>query len=380
MSIQFALFTVVAVITSIFTFAQKDKKTCIKVITIILACFSGFRSWRYGDLMHYCFAFLKTNLPDWKLDFSNNTDTIGLQILYRIFGQLGLGFEGLIFFVSAFSAIALGIIVYRYSSSHFFSYIIYIALGNYIFTFSALKQTIASALILLSFSFIVEKKPIKFMAVILLAFIFHKPAILFLLAYFAANKKIDKYYFLILGSVIFAVSFFIEEIVTWFSEVYYGTMEFVANEDVGLKQVVMIAIVLLAAFLRPPKEFDRAYKCLFSIMAVASIIQSFAAYDNVFSRLADYFFQFSVLFIPFMLEIGDEQAKKMPEYSDKIKYRFQRYYPFIKLAIIVFSAIYYYISLKNSGDLVDGFKFFWQDNEESSKVLLERFIDTGTLA
>lgn len=383
MFLQLSLLFAVMAITLIFAFnlnIEKGKLICVQIVTVVLTCFSGLRSWRYGDLMHYCYVFLETNLPEWQLDTKNNVDTIGLQLLYRAFGQMGFGFEALLFFVAAFCAIALGIIVYRYSSSPFFSYLMYIALGNYLFTFSALKQSIASAFIMLAFVYVIEKKPIRFIVLVLLAFLFHKPAILFLAAYFIANKKIDKYYFVVLAAAVTGVAFFTDEIVTWLSTLYYDTMEFTVNESVGFKQTMMVAIVVLAVFLRPPKEFDRVYKCTFSLMVVAAMLQAFAIYDNVFTRLADYYFQFFVIFIPLMLETGDEQAEKTPQYADKIKYTFQRYYPFIKIGIGAFTVFYYVWQLSLGGALVSGFKFIWQETGESSRELLERFIETGAIS
>lgn len=380
MYLQLALLFAVMVIALLFATGRDldgSKKLCIQCVTVVITCFSGFRSWRYSDLMHYCFNFLQTNLPEWQIDFENRTDTVGLQLVYRFFGQLGFGFETVIFVIAAFCAVSLGVVVYRYSSSPYFSYLMYIALGNYMFTFYALKQTVASAFIMLSFIFIIEKKPIKFTALVLVAFLFHRPAILFLAAYIIANKKIDKYYFMALGSAVVAVIFFIDEIVTWFSNLYYDTMEFTVNESVGFKQTMMILIIVFAVFLRPPKDFDRVYKCTFNIMVTAAIIQSFAVYDNVFTRLADYFFQFFVIFVPLMLETGEEQALKIPEHTDEIKYTYQRYYPFFKIGISAFAVIYYAWVLSPGGEMVDDFKFAWQDSGESSLELLERLIQDG---
>lgn len=382
MYLQLALLFAVMVIALLFATGRdldNSKKLCVQCVTVVITCFSGFRSWRYGDLMHYCFNFLQTNLPEWQIDFENHTDTVGLQLVYRFFGQLGFGFETVIFVIAAFCAISLGVIVYRYSSSPYFSYLMYIALGNYMFTFSALKQAVASAFIMLSFIFIIEKKPIKFTTLVLIAFLFHHPAILFLAAYIIANKKIDKYYFMALGSAVVAVILFIDEIVTWFSNLYYDTMEFTVNESVGFKQTMMILIIVFAVFLRPPKDFDRVYKCTFNIIVTAAIIQSFAIYDNVFTRLADYFFQFFVIFVPLMLETGEEQALKIPEHTDEIKYTYQRYYPFLKIGISAFAVIYYAWILSPGGEMVDDFKFAWQDSGESSLELLERLMQDGFL-
>lgn len=379
MFLQLVPFFAVAAITLLFALnknVDNGKRLCVQCITVVLTCFSGFRSWRYGDLMHYCYAYLNANLPEFTID-TKSGDTVGLQLLFRAFGQLGFGFETVLFVVAAFCAIALGVIVYKFSPSPYFSYLMYIALGNYIFTYTALKQAIASAFIMFAFVFIINKKPFKFLLFVLAAFLFHKPAIIFLIAYPIARKKIDKFYFMMLGAAVVAVVFFHERIVTWFSMLYYDTMEFTANESVGFKQTMMIIIVVLSLALRPVREYDTVYKCTFNIMITAAIIQSFAMYDNVFTRLSDYFFQFFVIFIPLMLETGDEQALKFPEHKEKIRYTFQRYYPFLKIGISCFAVWYYIWQLKGNPALVANYKFIWQDSGETSLELLERFIEKG---
>lgn len=379
MFLQLVPFFVVAAITLLFALnknVNNGKRLCVQCVTVVLTCFSGLRSWRYGDLMHYCYAYLNANLPEFTLD-TKSGDTVGLQLLFRAFGQLGFGFETVLFVVAAFCAIALGVIVYKFSPSPYFSYLIYIALGNYIFTYTALKQAIASAFIMFAFVFIINKKPFKFLLFVLAAFLFHKPAIIFLIAYPIARKKIDKFYFMMLGAAVVAVVFFHERIATWFSMLYYDTMEFTANESVGFKQTMMIIIVVLSLVLRPVREYDTVYKCTFNIMITAAIIQSFAMYDNVFTRLSDYFFQFFVIFIPLMLETGDEQALKFPEHKAKIRYTFQRYYPFLKIGISCFAVWYYIWQLKENPALVANYKFIWQDSGETSLELLERFIEKG---
>ncbi len=379
MFLQLMLLFAVAAVTFLFALnknVNNGKRLCIQCVTVILTCFSGFRSWRYGDLMHYCYAYLRANTPDWQLD-TKSSDTVGLQLLFRAFGQLGFGFETVLFFTAAFCAIALGVIVYRYSPSPYFSYLMYIALGSYFFTYTGLKQSIASAFVMFAFIFIINKKPLRFLLLVLAAFLFHKPAIIFLLAYPIARKKIDKFYFAMLGAAAIAVVFFHEEIATWLSMLYYDTMEFTANESVGFKQTMMIMIIVLSLILRPVREYDTVYKCTFNIMVTAALIQGFAMYDNVFTRLSDYFFQFFVIFIPLMLETGDEQALKFPEHKEEIRYGLQRYYPFLKVGISLFGFGYYAWWLYNSGALVNEYRFIWQDSGETSLEVLERFIENG---
>ena len=94
-------------------------------------------------------------------------------------------------------------------------------------------------------------------------------------------------------------------------------------------------------------------------MVLAVIIQTFAVYDNVFTRLADYFFQFSVLFIPFMLQSGEEQAVEYPGHKREIRYFTSRSYLLVQLCITIFAIGYYFYYIDGNAALLQEFHFFW---------------------
>ncbi|MGN1203331.1 MAG: EpsG family protein, partial [Eubacterium sp.] len=156
---------IIMIITLLYLAVDKNnynKKSCVQVVTVILTCFSGFRSWQMGDVFHYCSAYLDCNMPGWELDMESR-DTIGLQLFFHWAGRLGLSFEVCLFIIAAFTAITIGVLVYRYSPSPYWSYLIYIAMGFYMASFDILKQVIAMGFIVIAMIFIIEKKTVKFL-------------------------------------------------------------------------------------------------------------------------------------------------------------------------------------------------------------------------
>ena len=316
---------------------DRDKKICIQIVTVILTCFSGFRSWQMGDVYHYGYLFQECNAPGWQLDFETR-DNIGLQILFFIVGKLGGDMQTCLLIIAAFVAITLGVLIYKYSPSPYWSYVIYLAMGFYISSFNILKQIVAMGFIVLAMIQVMEHKVLRFLALVIIAGLFHQPALIFVIAYPFANKRVDSIYVLLTGGMAATAFLFRSQIV---------------------EQLVMILIILLALFMRPLKNHDVHYRQLFSIMILAAIIQTFAVYDNVFSRLADYFFQFSVLFIPFMLQTGEEQAEQYPEHRREIRYFTKRSYLLIELCITIFSIVYYFYYVNGNAALLQEFHFYW---------------------
>lgn len=373
------IFFVIMAVTLIYALGIKNnwnKKRCIRLVTVILICFSGLRSWRMGDCRHYCYAFLECNLPDWTLNVTENGDTIGLQLFYRLIGQMGLGFEVCIFLIAVFVGVTLAVFVYRYSPSPYWSYVMYLAMGFYLASFNILKQVIAMGFIMLAMMEIIERRPGRFLVWVGIAALFHTPALVFLIAYPFANKKINLSYFLLIAMMVLAVFLFRDEIINQLSSLYYEEdMQFEAAEALGGKVVVMVMILVLGLILRPLQNYDVIYRQTFNIMVLAAIVQSFSVYDNVFTRLADYFYQFIVLFIPLMLQPAREQARMYPNHVKKIRYWPPRVLYVLQLGITLF-AIYFYISTINgSTALLGEFKFIWQVDAESSLDLLREMLE-----
>ncbi len=375
-SLHIWLLAAVLLITVIYAVSRKrrvDKKRCIQAVTVILTLFSGLRSWQMGDVYHYCYVFLECNSESWKLDFSSR-DTIGMQLLYRAVGQMSWGFEVCLFLIAAFSAISLGVFIFRYSTSPYLSYLIYICLGSYIFTLSALKQTVAMAFLMWAMVAVIKSKPWRFLMLTGLATLFHLPACIFLVAYFAAHKKIDWLYFAELSVITGCIAFFRNEIVQLAASLYYeGELAFDAAEGVGGKFVILLGILLLAIIIHPPRDSNPVYRYLFNMMVLATILQSFSVYDNVFTRLADYYFQFFVVFVPLLLDSRVEitAASSGNAQSLRLGYCIPKELRIIATLLISVMAVVIYVETLNAGTaLLSEFRFIWEADAVGASNML----------
>lgn len=375
------LIFIIMVITLLYSIGNKNKhseKLCVQVITVVLTCFSGFRSWQMGDVFHYCYAYLECNTPGWKLDLASH-DTIGLQLFFHGAGRIGLSFEACLFIIAAFVAVTLGLFVYKYSPSPYWSYTVYIAIGFYISSFNILKQIIAMTFVVLAMISVIEHKPVRFVIFVAFAALFHFPAVIFIVAYPFANKKVDVAYFGMVFVMIAAVFVFREQIVHQATQIYYiDDMSFTAAESVGGKAIMMALILAFALVLRPLKQHDTVYRQTFNVLVLALVVQTFSVYDNVFSRLADYFFQFIVLFIPLMFQPGFEQAEQYPGHIKEIRYIPKGVYKIMGGCVTVF-AIWFYIRYVNANAaLLSDFHFFWEvDVPYSLDMLKDQLVIYG---
>lgn len=205
--------------------------------------------------------------------------------------------------IALFVMIAVAQFVQRYSPSPVQSFLYYFGLLYYTQMFGILKQSIAMAFVLFAFNAVVDRKLIRFLVLVALASMFHFPALVFLPAYWIANMRLGRGYLIFLAAVFVVTYLLRDQLVEWMTDAYDTqikdevTMRFLAN-----KVIVMLVIIVAALVIRPPTAEDKLYCAVLMLIGVAAVIQTFAGYNNTFERLADYYFQFAIVFIPMVFE------------------------------------------------------------------------------
>ena len=229
---------------------------------------------------------------------------IGLDWAMRIYHDLTDGdYEGFIQVSSVFVILAVIHFIYRYSPSPIISILMFFGLALYPFHFSGLKQSFAMSILLFSVDAIVATKPIRFVLIVFLAALFHFPALVFLPAYWICNMRVGKGYLIVLAIAFLVTYLFRDQMVTWMNDAYSTTLSDGSNlRFLANKVLVMIAILIMAVVIRPPDPEDRIYSAFLMMFGIAAVIQTFAGYNNTFERLADYYFQTGVVFIPMIFE------------------------------------------------------------------------------
>lgn len=102
---------------------------------------------------------------------------IGFTFINSILALLNLDFRFLLFLVSLTFSICLAIFINKFSCNKFLSWVLYIMLGIFAQSISAMRQIIAMGLVLVAIVYLYDKKWIKSVGLILLASTFHISAI-----------------------------------------------------------------------------------------------------------------------------------------------------------------------------------------------------------
>lgn len=204
--------------------------------------------------------------------------------------------------------------IYKQSEDPFLSVIIFMGIEFFTLSFTALRQMIAMAIVINSYSFIKEKKPIKFILVVLLASLFHKTAIIFLIAYFFRYIKINKKNFtieIVLFLIMQIVGFYI--IINLARQIYpYYIPENITFSTSGLTQAFVILFYLIVGlylYYYKTSKNNKEIDIIYNIMFVAFFIQSFTNRLPMINRIMWYFYIFIIIFLPNI--VGDIENKKI---------------------------------------------------------------------
>lgn len=251
------IYIILFLIPAILYFYYKDNKQAsykpFLFFFISLAVFVGL-----GDMLggydRYIYGELFDNLADQlKIGIPITSSSI-YQAYNTEFGYIGLNWaiahitSNRYIFIFLYTICMYVIILHsfrRYAKNYPLASILFMALVFY-FSFTYLRQMFAAAIIGLSIRYIIERKFLKYCAIIIAAFSFHNSAIIFFPMYFIANKKYSKARILLLMSACFIIG------VTGITSNLYNLFDDIstraAHADYAVQEDTRIAYILEAGF------------------------------------------------------------------------------------------------------------------------------------
>lgn len=200
-------------------------------------------------------------------------------------------------FIAACALVCLlpiGYTVAKRSKNVVMSICIYLGLPTFLFIFSGLRQGIAIGLCFYSLNYIVDKKPLRFIFLVLIACTFHYSAIAYFIAYPLYRVKIDKrarWLSVLALPVIFALR---HPIFTILSRVFVDDVQLDDNGSMTLLLVFSI-IYIFCIFFGKNSEIQNGYMNIFYIACVCQI------FGNIYGlalRVGYYFVLALVLLLP----------------------------------------------------------------------------------
>ena len=251
------IYIILFLIPVIFFFYYKDNKQAsykpFLFFFVFLALFVGLSD-MLGGYDRYIYGELFDNLAD---QLKAGTPIISSDINQAYSTEFGyIGFNWAIahitsnryIFIFLYTICMYAIILHsfrKYAKNYFLASALFLALVFY-FSFTYLRQMFAAAVIGLSIRYIIERKFLKYCAIILVAFSFHNSAIIFFPMYFIANRKYSKAHILLLMSVCFVIG--VSGITSSLYNLFDDISTRAAHADYAVQGDTRIAYILEAGF------------------------------------------------------------------------------------------------------------------------------------
>ncbi len=195
----------------------KKRKTYLVIVGTVTVFLLALRGENYGnvyDVRAYKDFYLRIRLSSWERVLANEEFEIGFVILNKLLSYILPFDQGIIVFHAVFCIFCVCRFIYRNTDEVFWAFLFFVTLGTMGFMLTGIRQAIAISICLLSVEFIKEKKFIKYLIMVLLAYNIHQSALIFALAYFLCNMEILKKKPWLYGVIVVGISLLAPQIIT----------------------------------------------------------------------------------------------------------------------------------------------------------------------
>ncbi len=263
-------------------------------------------------------------LTNWETFFNNYLVTskdVGYYVLEWISTKLGISFQVWIAIIAAFFLFVIGKLIHIKSYQALISTLLFLGLGFYSFSMSGLRQVVAISLTVLAYEQLDEDHNWRFIILTLIASLFHKTAIVFIVLLFLKKVKFGKFH--IIGFLIGLVGFFsyknqLREILNtyFFTENYSGYSTSTSTLTYTRFFILLAIFVFCLLYYKKVNSLcDFDHKCfqnekkikirnpllLYNALFLGTIIQLYSSFVAEMFRVSMYFSLYAILLVPLAL-------------------------------------------------------------------------------
>lgn len=217
-------------------------------------------------------------------------------------------------FIGAVYVGAIVVLIYKESKNSLLSIIAFLSLGFFGFSLSGLRQTLAMSITILAFFSLKNRKAWKFLFLVIMASLFHRAAIIFLIAYPIANLKVGWKHIVVFAVVL--ILFFGAQgtVRTLMQKLLVDTQYegYIDSQSTLTFSGFIIQGTIFAFCLMYYPAVSRQYEkanVLYNLVFIGLMFQIFSSMVAEFFRISMYFSVFSIILIP--LAISAESNKKL---------------------------------------------------------------------
>lgn len=225
----------------------KNKTLYIIAITLLLIVIGGFRSEMIGtDTPGYVQNYLISKYYWWDWHNRLNENEPLFYAFQHTLSSAGYSYTVFLTFVAAFYYSVIAIFIRRFSKDARLSFLLFIALGQFLFSMAGIRQTLAMGFQLLCFMSLLDKKYLKSVIYLLLACGFHITSIAFAIVYLLPLIPLSWPFVLVIIALTFLGFTTGGNYAVMAAEMLWGSKRLYAESDGGTS--VFLILCVLSAF------------------------------------------------------------------------------------------------------------------------------------
>ena len=298
---------------SVASVKAKEKKSKLYVVFAgsVLFLVMGLRHKYVGiDTTQYLERYHVSDRYDWSF-FLNAQQWIKQELAFTLIGKVlqtfDVGNQMYLVLYALFISLCISRLIYKYMKNLFWGFYLHTTIGLFTMSMSGMRQSIACCICWLGIDYIIDKKPIRFCLLVLIASTFHQSAIFFLVFYWIGNVKIKKasgwLAWLFCLAFVFLRPVFVV-ILTKLMPVKYSIYGMVSDKNPINPLLVAIALLIPMFCLffwerskLETEQQERLYSLCFLGSFIYAMITIMSLSSNMIGRMSQYFYIFNVVLL-----------------------------------------------------------------------------------
>lgn len=268
------------------------------------------------------------------------TSEVGFFYLVHFLNQLQCPFEVLKLLSALFYMIVVSYVIYKYSQKVWFSYILFLLLGYFIFN-TTMRQCFALSFFILAVDFAIRRKFLLYSLMIIFAILFHATAIILIPVWWIVQLRITYKSIAFYSLVAIAMYFFSNTIFSIGSEI--TGKEYVSSGAGGGLLLIFYLLIVGISFLYY-KKMDENNQVYIFFMLLSISLMPLAMKNPAIFRINKYFVFYIIILIPNLCLVMERSIRTL----------------FI-ISIMTIGVFQFTYSTSQAGIRVLPYVFFWED-------------------
>jgi hypothetical protein len=325
---------------------NKTLKHILRLLIIFqLSFLCGFRGYNVGwDTQNYANHFFRVSRMPFHEAIWVWNEEIGYSLLQYLVASVSKSPTLLFYVIGLFYSISVTRFITKYSKSWALSYALFIALGLYTFSMTALRQTVALGFVLYAYDSLWERRFLKFLLFTLAASTFHFSALVFLPAYYLVTRDYrlrEGLFTVAMVSFIYLFRNIFFQFITTYTIYTYGEYETLGPRNFLFMLVLIFVFSLF--FLKISKNYDHHTRFYFYCISMTLGLTVFAFIHPATLRITYYYFFGVVVFFPNIIKAS---------FGSKLSY-------FIIVVLVLALALLYFRGLDPASSPFVPYSFIW---------------------